>query len=113
MAGGIEQPKTASVIGLFRRESSGSIKGHRSRANSDSSVPVVAKEGVPSVILIEEGLGVAGGSGSSNGSTNSRRPLIGRRGSMLELSGSVDPIPEEEILAGMLEWGNGCGVIQF
>lgn len=78
------------------------MKGHRSRANSDSSIPVVAKEGVPSVILIEEGLGVAAGSGSSNGSANSRRPLIGRRGSMLELTGSVDPIPEEEILAGML-----------
>lgn len=99
LLGGIEYPKTASVIGLFRRESGGSLKGHRSRANSDSSVPTGAKESSSSVILIEEGMGVAG-SGSSNGSASSRRPLIGRRGSMLELSGSVDPIPEEDIIAG-------------
>ncbi|KAK6630775.1 hypothetical protein RUM44_002944 [Polyplax serrata] len=106
--GGIDQPKTASVIGLFRRESSGSATGIRSRANSESSLPVLAnKENNGGVLLIEQGVGVnhptdlLNGSGSSTASTSSRKPLIGRRGSMLELSSSVDPIPEEELLAGM------------
>ncbi|KAL0270823.1 UNVERIFIED_CONTAM: hypothetical protein PYX00_008108 [Menopon gallinae] len=104
--GGIEQPKTASVIGLFRKESTGSVQGVRSRANSESSIPVNTNmENNGGVLLIEEGVGVShptdllGGSGSSTTSTSSRKPLIGRRGSMLELSSSVDPIPEEDLLA--------------
>lgn len=96
------------MIGLFRRDSSGSLKGVRSRANSDSSLPVMPSNKEPNagVLLIEEGIGLnhptdlLGGSGSSQGSTNSRRPLIGRRGSMLELSSSVDPIPEEDLITG-------------
>lgn len=93
------------MIGLFRRESSGSAKGVRSRANSESSIPI-NKEGNAGVLLIEQGVGVShptdllNGSGSSTTSNGSRKPLIGRRGSMLELSSSVDPIPEEELLTG-------------
>lgn len=96
MLGGIEQPKIASVIGLFRRESSGSAQD--SRASSESSLHHVSGPESPpapgAVLLIEEGgppeplasmLGVP------------RRPPVGRRGSMLELgSTTVNSIPEEE-----------------
>ncbi|XP_069687909.1 probable Na(+)/H(+) antiporter nhx-9 isoform X3 [Periplaneta americana] len=97
--GGIEQPKIASVIGLFRRESSGSVQD--SRASSESSLQHVSGPESPpapgAVLLIEEGgpepltgmLGVP------------RRPPVGRRGSMLELgSTTVNSIPEEEALTG-------------
>jgi len=83
------------VIGLFRRESSGSVQD--SRASSESSLHHVnGPESPPApgaVLLIEEGgpeplasmLGVP------------RRPPVGRRGSMLELgSTTVNSIPEEE-----------------
>ncbi|XP_069687910.1 probable Na(+)/H(+) antiporter nhx-9 isoform X4 [Periplaneta americana] len=96
---GIEQPKIASVIGLFRRESSGSVQD--SRASSESSLQHVSGPESPpapgAVLLIEEGgpepltgmLGVP------------RRPPVGRRGSMLELgSTTVNSIPEEEALTG-------------
>ncbi|PSN37431.1 hypothetical protein C0J52_19028 [Blattella germanica] len=97
--GGIEQPKIASVIGLFRRESSGSVQD--SRASSESSLQHISGPESPpapgAVLLIEEGgpepltgmLGVP------------RRPPVGRRGSMLELgSTTVNSIPEEEALTG-------------
>ncbi|GFG35182.1 hypothetical protein Cfor_12756, partial [Coptotermes formosanus] len=94
--GGIEQPKIASVIGLFRRESSGSAQD--SRASSDSSLHHASGPESPpapgAVLLIEEGgpEPLAGMLGIT------RRPPVGRRGSMLELgSTTVNSIPEEEV----------------
>lgn len=94
--GGIEQPKMASVIGLFRRESSGSAQD--SRASSDSSLYHNSGPESPpapgAVLLIEEGgpEPLAGMLGIT------RRPPVGRRGSMLELgSTTVNSIPEEEV----------------
>ncbi|XP_023710999.1 sodium/hydrogen exchanger 3 isoform X3 [Cryptotermes secundus] len=93
--GGIEQPKIASVIGLFRRESSGSVQD--SRASSESSLHHTSGPESPpapgAVLLIEEGgpEPLAGMLGIP------RRPPVGRRGSMLELgSTTVNSIPEEE-----------------
>lgn len=93
--GGIEQPKIASVIGLFRRESSGSAQD--SRASSESSLHHASGPESPpapgAVLLIEEGgpEPLAGMLGIP------RRPPVGRRGSMLELgSTAVNSIPEEE-----------------
>ncbi|XP_066991371.2 sodium/hydrogen exchanger 3 isoform X2 [Anabrus simplex] len=104
--GGIEQPKVASVIGLFRRESACST--HDSHASSETSLHHQSGSDSPTsgtgggtVLLIEESLpepmGLIGlpGIGSA-----ARRPTTGRRGSMLELGASVNPIPEEEMLAG-------------
>ncbi|XP_021928475.1 sodium/hydrogen exchanger 3-like isoform X3 [Zootermopsis nevadensis] len=94
--GGIEQPKIASVIGLFRRESSGSAQD--SRASSDSSLHHVGGPESPpapgAILLIEEG----GPSEPLAGMLGvPRRPPVGRRGSMLELgSTTVNSIPEEE-----------------
>lgn len=57
LLGGIEQPKMASVIGLFRRESSGSAQD--SRASSESSLHHTSGPESPpapgAVLLIEEG----------------------------------------------------------
>jgi len=93
--GAIEQPKMASVIGLFRRESSGSAQD--SRASSESSLHHTSGPESPpapgAVLLIEEGgpEPLAGMLGIT------RRPPVGRRGSMLELgSTNVNSIPEEE-----------------
>ncbi|KAJ1529603.1 hypothetical protein ONE63_006371 [Megalurothrips usitatus] len=94
--GGIEQPKTASVIGLFRRDGSAG-----SRTSSETSLHRQGSESPPSgpmsILLIEEGV-----SGDPLGVTTSvgRRPLAGRRGSLLELSAPVDPIPEEDAHSG-------------
>lgn len=82
--GGLDKPKTASVIGLFRRESAASMQGFRPRTNSESSLHGLDSPGA--VLVIEEGL---------KDSIVSRRTSTGRRGSMLELSSSVGPIPEE------------------
>lgn len=94
--GGIEQPKIASVIGLFRRESSGSAQD--SRASSETSLHHTSGPESPpapgAVLLIEEGgpEPLAGMLGIT------RRPPVGRRGSMLELgSTTVNSIPEEEV----------------
>lgn len=73
--GGIEQPGVTSVIGLFRRE---------------SEPPSVSSSPQSSVLLIEEATSLL----SPHSKTN------GRRGSMLELASSVDPIPEEELMTG-------------
>ncbi|XP_075224008.1 na[+]/H[+] hydrogen exchanger 2 isoform X2 [Lycorma delicatula] len=73
--GGIEQPGITSVIGLFRRE---------------SEPPSVSSSPQSSVLLIEEATSLL----SPHSKTN------GRRGSMLELASSVDPIPEEELMTG-------------
>ena len=96
LLGGIEQPKMASVIGLFRRESSGSAQD--SRASSESSLHYTSGPESPpapgTVLLIEEGgpEPLAGMLGIT------RRPPVGRRGSMLELgSTTVNSIPEEEV----------------
>ncbi|KAK3921707.1 Sodium/hydrogen exchanger 3 [Frankliniella fusca] len=95
--GGIEQPKTASVIGLFRRDGSAG-----SRTSSETSLHRQGSESPPSgpmsILLIEEGV-----SGDPLGVATSvgRRPLTGRRGSLLELSAPVvDPIPEEDAHSG-------------
>lgn len=94
--GGIEQPKTASVIGLFRRDGSAG-----SRTPSETSLHRQGSESPPSgpmsILLIEEGV-----SGDPLGVTASvgRRSLAGRRGSLLELSAPVDPIPEEDARSG-------------
>nr|CAD7425301.1 unnamed protein product [Timema monikensis] len=98
--GGIEQPKVASVIGLFRRESFGSA--HDSRASSENELHPNSGPDSPSghgtVLLIEEGVAEPANSLGIIGPV--RRTLVGRRGSMLELGSSVNPIPEEEALTG-------------
>nr|CAD7408800.1 unnamed protein product [Timema poppensis] len=98
--GGIEQPKVASVIGLFRRESFGSA--HDSRASSENELHPNSGPDSPSghgtVLLIEEGVAEPANSLGIIGPV--RRTLVGRRGSMLELGSSVNPIPEEESLTG-------------
>ena len=119
LAGGIEQPKTASVIGLFRRDGSAG-----SRTSSETSLHRQGSESPPSgpmsILLIEEG--VAGdplgmtppsgpGSGAGSGSAVGRRALAGRRGSLLELSTSVDPIPEEDAHSGKGPWPWPCRVV--
>lgn len=70
--GGIEQPGVASVIGFFRRD-------------SEPSSPIISS---PTVLLIEEATSLL----------SPRSRAIARRGSLLELSNSVDPIQEEELL---------------
>ncbi|XP_034249746.1 sodium/hydrogen exchanger 3-like, partial [Thrips palmi] len=106
--GGIEQPKTASVIGLFRRDGSvgsrtpseTSLQRQASQASQGSQGSESPPSGPMSILLIEEGV-----SGDPLGVSTSvgRRPLAGRRGSLLELSAlssSVDPIPEEDAHSG-------------
>lgn len=84
------------MIGLFRRESSGSAQD--SRASSESSLHHTSGPESPpapgAVLLIEEG-----GPESLAGMLGiTRRPPVGRRGSMLELgSTAVNSIPEEEV----------------
>ncbi|RZF39494.1 hypothetical protein LSTR_LSTR001015 [Laodelphax striatellus] len=74
--GGIEQPGVQSVIGLFRRESE-----PPSVSSSPQSSSVLLIEEAASLLLL-----------SPHSKTQARR------GSMLELGSSVDPIPEEELL---------------
>ncbi|XP_039284486.1 probable Na(+)/H(+) antiporter nhx-9 isoform X3 [Nilaparvata lugens] len=73
--GGIEQPGVQSVIGLFRRESE-----PPSMSSSPQSSSVLLIEEATSLLLL------------------SPHSKTARRGSMLELGSSVDPIPEEELL---------------
>ncbi|XP_039284494.1 probable Na(+)/H(+) antiporter nhx-9 isoform X11 [Nilaparvata lugens] len=75
--GGIEQPGVQSVIGLFRRESE-----PPSMSSSPQSSSVLLIEEATSLLLL------------------SPHSKTARRGSMLELGSSVDPIPEEELLTG-------------
>ncbi|KAK7873403.1 hypothetical protein R5R35_000199 [Gryllus longicercus] len=104
--GGIETPKVASVIGLFRRESTGSVND----AGSDSSLReasggTASPASAGTVLLLEEAAAAAAAAvaaagdapaGPSEGAPRPRRSVTGRRGSLLEL-GAV-PIPEEEAL---------------
>ncbi|KRT83040.1 hypothetical protein AMK59_4031, partial [Oryctes borbonicus] len=103
--GGLDYPRS-SVIGLFRRESTGS--GQMSSAESSPHKERRGSLGMNAVLLIEEGstdpLGVLPKPGlQSQPSTTMTAPQTPsqrrqpRRGSMLELSGSItrDTIPEE------------------
>lgn len=71
--GGIEQPVSASVIGLFRKE---------------SEPPSPCPSPPSTVLLIEEATSLL----------SPRSKMMARRGSLLELGSSVDPIQEEELL---------------
>ncbi|XP_065162372.1 sodium/hydrogen exchanger 3 isoform X15 [Atheta coriaria] len=105
--GGIENPRS-SVIGLFRRESTGSGQ----ISSNDESSPQRDRRGSASgpnaVLLIEDGvsdpLGVLQRPGAipPPPQTPSGQRRQARRGSMLELSGSIkrDTIPEEAIGGG-------------
>ncbi|XP_059474153.1 Na(+)/H(+) exchanger protein 2-like isoform X2 [Neocloeon triangulifer] len=81
--GGLDQPKVASVIGLFRREST----VDQEMARADAAILVIEEcpaSPVPS-------------SATPSGTPGMpKRPSSARRGSLLELGASVDPIPEEE-----------------
>lgn len=97
------------MIGLFRRESSGSA--HFSSSESSPQKEKRGSLGPNAVLLFEEGttadpLGVlqkssAGGQQQDGGSktpqTTPAQRRQARRGSMLELSGCVDEIDELEI----------------
>ncbi|XP_049859593.1 sodium/hydrogen exchanger 3 isoform X1 [Schistocerca gregaria] len=97
--GGIEQPKVTSVIGLFRRESAGSVH-QESRASSESSLRESPPPTSNTVLLIEEPVSLPG---------PGRRPPTARRGSMLELGSSVNPIPEEDNISSPLDIAGGNG----
>lgn len=92
IAGGLDQPKVASVIGLFRREST----VDQEMARADAAVLVIEEGPADSSPIL--GGGAAGGSGATPTGTPvaPKRPSSARRGSLLELGASVDPIPEEE-----------------
>ncbi|XP_065333632.1 sodium/hydrogen exchanger 3 isoform X2 [Cloeon dipterum] len=81
--GGLDQPKVASVIGLFRREST----VDQEMARADAAILVIEEcpaSPVPSVVVC------------GTPPAPPKRPSSARRGSLLELGASVDPIPEEE-----------------
>lgn len=89
--GCIENPRS-SVIGLFRRESTSST--HMSSCDSSPQHPEHhALPGPNAVLLIEEGvtdpLGVLQRPGATVPPTTPNQRRQARRGSMLELSGSV------------------------
>ncbi|CAB3367087.1 Hypothetical predicted protein [Cloeon dipterum] len=81
--GGLDQPKVASVIGLFRREST----VDQEMARADAAILVIEEcpaSPVPSAVVC------------GTPPAPPKRPSSARRGSLLELGASVDPIPEEE-----------------
>lgn len=88
--GGIENPRS-SVIGLFRRESTGSA--HLSSCDSSPRHERRGSAGLNAVLLIEEGvtdpLGVLQRPGAAVQPVTPNQRRQARRGSMLELSGSV------------------------
>jgi hypothetical protein len=81
----------ASVIGLFRREST----VDQEMARADAAVLVIEEGPADGSPILGGGAGASGGSGSTP-PIAPKRPSSARRGSLLELGASVDPIPEEE-----------------